>query len=393
MRVPVLFVGALLTGGLGFAQLGPGLEPRIGAPGSTTIPGLSGDPNVNPRAPQGTFSATQRQPFVSGRVLVSGGGVPTERVMIQRVCGTSITQEGFTDAKGRFSVQLGATRITPEATLDGPRAGGFGLGAASSRDSNAHECELRAALPGYTSDSIPLDRRGMDSPDVGTIFLHRLPDAQGVTVSATTALAPKEARKFYDKGLDEIRRNLPDDARKDLQHAVDLDSKFAAAWFELGTVYESGDHFAEARQAYEKSVAADSNYLHPCERLYLLDLKESKWQDAAEASDRVLRLNPYSFPSAYYVNAVANLQLHRLDAAEKSAREAARLTGALAQPAANYLLGYILAQKHEYEPSAECLRLFLRDAPAGKDRTAAEKLLTEVSKLAVNQPAGASREQ
>jgi len=40
----------------------------------------------------------------------------------------------------------------------------------------------------------------------------------------------------------------------------------------------------------------------------------------ADATDRVIRMNPYDFPAAFYYNAVANLQLNKLDVAEKSAR-------------------------------------------------------------------------
>ena len=40
----------------------------------------------------------------------------------------------------------------------------------------------------------------MDNPDIGTIILHRLGKVDGLTVSVVSALAPKDARKAYEKG-------------------------------------------------------------------------------------------------------------------------------------------------------------------------------------------------
>ena len=159
---------------------------------------------------------------------------------------------------------------------------------------------------------------------------------------------------------------------------MDVYSKFAAAWFELGRVYERRDHIQQARASYGRAIEADPSYLNPYESLYRLDLKESNWHAAADRSDKVMRLNSYDFPSAFYVNAVANLRLHNLDAAEWSARKAAELQGASAQRSANYVLGRVLAEKGHYAESAEALRLYLRYAFAGAERTNAEKLLRQV---------------
>ena len=46
----------------------------------------------------------------------------------------------------------------------------------------------------------------MDSPDVGTIFLHRLGNVEGRIVSAISLAAPKDARKAFEKGSDLARR-------------------------------------------------------------------------------------------------------------------------------------------------------------------------------------------
>ena len=154
----------------------------------------------------------------------------------------------------------------------------------------------------------------------------------GYSTSATLALAPKDSRKAYEKGLGLIKRNKPDEAQTELLRAVELFPRHAGAWFELGKLYERSDHLDQARDAYHKANAADANYVNPYERLYLLATREGKWADAADSSDKVMRLNPYDFPASYYYNALANVNLQHWDAAEKSAREAAKLKGTEAMP-------------------------------------------------------------
>jgi tetratricopeptide (TPR) repeat protein len=216
-----------------------------------------------------------------------------------------------------------------------------------------------------------------DNPNMGAIILHPLSNAQGMTISATTGLAPKEAQKSYERGRDAVRHNQPDLAQKDFARAVGIFPRFAAAWFELGKVLEQRGHRSEARNAYAKAIAADADFLNPFERLYLLDTRESKWQEAADASSRVLHRDPYEFPSAYYVNALANLQLQNLDAAERMAREAAKL-GDTVDPRANYVLGLVLAQQGHLPEAAESLRAFLSAALGGAEQKDAERILANL---------------
>src|ERR1700676_4064155 len=135
----------------------------------------------------------------------------------------------------------------------------------------------------------------MDNPDVGVIILTRMLKVDGYTTSATIALAPKDVKKAYEKGLNFEKHLKPDEAQAEFLRAVEIYPKHAGAWFELGKVYEQRDHFQEAREAYRKSIAADANFVNPYERLYLLALRDSQWKDAAEITDKVMRLNPYEF--------------------------------------------------------------------------------------------------
>jgi tetratricopeptide (TPR) repeat protein len=382
------------TAGGASGGAGGGTAPTTGGGANRPTTGTLPNSTTTPRNP--TPTTPPPVIFVSGQVVLNDGTPISEPVVIERVCGTRTYREAYTDSHGYFSFQLGQNRdVLPDASTDvfpTPGVTGFGqnssfggfdnTGADLSQTALA-SCELRAVLAGYRSDTISLaTRRYLDNPDVGVIVLHNTVNAPGLTTSATTALAPKDARKSYEKALEAVRHSRPDDAQKELLKAVGVYPKFAAAWFQLGLVYEQRDHLQDARDAYSKAIAADANFVNPYERVYMLAAKEAKWQDVADTTERVLRLNPYDFPAAYYFNAVANLQLKKLNAAEKSARESVKLIGAQAQPRANFLLGVILANKGEFTEAAESFRTFLKVDPNSPDRDRAEKMLVEAERLA-----------
>lgn len=364
-----------------------------GTPGSVSSPSSSSSPNFGSTAP-GSIGSDRTGPMVlTGKVVLNDGTVPTEPVRIERVCndrsGGRPHPEGFTDTKGRFSITLGQEQdIMADASESPSRSqmpGNSPLTGISQTD--LMTCELRAVLPGFTSDSVSLaTRRYLDNPDVGTIVLHRMANVEGLTVSATSALAPKDARKAYEKGLEDARKNKPDDAQKQFEKAVAEYPKYASAWFQLGVLDEQRGQPEEARKAYTQAIAADSNYINPYERLYLLGAKEQKWKDVAATSDRVLHLNPYDFPGAYYFNAVANFELGNLDAAEKSGREAVKLDKTNQNPRSNYVLGIILAKKGEFAPAAECLRAYLQAAPDAKDADTVREQIAQLEKSAGGNP-------
>jgi tetratricopeptide (TPR) repeat protein len=219
----------------------------------------------------------------------------------------------------------------------------------------------------------------VDDPNVGTITLHPLQKAQGLTTSATSALAPKDARKAFDRGLEAVKKSRADDAQLDFMKATELYPRYAAAWLELGRIYEQREDLFLARNAYRRAIAADSNFVNPYERLYLLSVKERKWTETLATTDRVMRLNPYDFPESVYYNAVANLELGKLDAAEKSAREALAMGTADRNPKVYYVLGVTLANKQDAKGAAEYLRTYLQSDKVA-DRDKVTRLLAEVEK-------------
>jgi tetratricopeptide (TPR) repeat protein len=303
-------------------------------------------------------------------------------VVIERICGGATRPQAYADSKGDFSFQVGQTQdMMADATSSSSNGMNSNRGATQT-STTPFACDLRASLPGYRSDLISMStRRNLDDPNVGTIFLHRLANVEGLTTSATAALAPKDAKKAFEKGLEAAKKGKVEEAQADYQKATELYPRYAYAWFELGRVYEKRDHIAEARDAYSKSIAADSKFVNPYERLYLLSLKQQNWEEVAQTTEKIMRLNPYDFPKAIYYNAVANFQLGKFDVAEKSAREAASMDSASQNPKIHYVLGVLLANKQDFKGAAECLRIYLKSDTI-PDRERVTKMLADIEQQA-----------
>lgn len=378
-----------------FAQSKSG-GSRTSSPTSTNTPcaGQTGLPGGNLGGLGGDCADTQiqRPVFLSGKVALSDGTVPPEPVKIERVCNGSPKLEGYTDRKGHFSFEVGRNMEIPDASTGRDRGtdqlnslpgsasdGARGMGI----DRRLFGCDIRAVLPGYRSNPITLSAvHYMDNPDLGTIILHRLGNSEGLTISATSSLAPKDARKAFEKGLEAAGKGKTDEAKTNFEKATAVYPRYAAAWFELGKLNEQSAQLDAARKNYEQALEADSKYVQPYERLSLIALKAEDWQGLAGLSDKLLSLDPLNFPSAYYMNGVANMQLQHYDVAEKNMREAIRMDSANKNPRSQYVLGLVLAQKHDFVASAESLRAFLAASPQAPDAEIIRKQLSEVEESA-----------
>jgi Tfp pilus assembly protein PilF len=394
----VVSLGLVLSSAMVLGQNAPPAQTPPSpptAPGRTTTPS-PGRSTTSPQAPgvsQPQQPRFQQPIFLSGRVMLDDGARLPEPVLIERVCNGVVRPEAYTDSKGRFSFQVGqAVGIIPDASVDSMSSGAIpGMGSRGSSPFGGSSmtempvlagCELRASLPGYISGRIDLiGRRGLDNPDVGTILLHRMANVAGVTVSATSLMAPKDAKKALEKGQRAARKKKWDEAQKNLQRAVQIYPKYAAAWFELGLVHQERNQIPQARSAYAQALAADSKFVKPYLQTARLAMHDKNWGEAVHITDELLRLDPVDYLAAYYFNAVANFHLNKMDAAEKSARQGMKLDPNHRVPAFERVLSVILANKQDYAGAAQLLKSYLEHAPNATDAGAARKQLAEFEKF------------
>lgn len=421
MRVLTLIILASAMAAMGQqpSQPEPGAQPAP-APSPSPAPpsNTPGTPGRTPTQPspfpsdRQTQSPQERIPpmemqqpiFLSGKVMLDDGTPPSEQVVIERVCNGVARPEAYTDTKGRFSFQLGQSMgMMPDASvgsaadsgigMGGPmttsqRTGGFGNPRGGITEQQLMACELRASLPGHRSEVVSLaGRRAFDNPDVGVIILHRLGKVDGTLVSVTSLNAPKDAKKAYQKGVEAMKKRKVADAQKQLQKAVAAYPRYAAAWYELGVAHEAQKNTMEARKCFNAALEADAKFLKPYLALSMLSAGEKNWKEVADTTSRLIKLDPFDYPQAYFFNSVANYNLGNMEEAEKSAREAQKLDTDHRFPKVNHLLGVILASRRDYSGAAEAIRSYLKFAPNASDAAAVRTQLGEIEKAAAAQPA------
>lgn len=352
-------------------------------------------PNIPTSAPttdQNNFNAI----LVSGKVVIDDGSTLSEPAAIQSVCQGRTHLEAYTDSKGRFSFQIKSPSLNRNdaITKDASDSSSTMLVRESldtaTKDSNQmytflRDCQLRAVAPGFTSSIVEIMGKSRDigPADVGTLTLHRMAQVEGFTISATTAQAPHNARKHYDKGR-ELEKNANwDAALASFQKAVVEYPTYAVAWLEIGRVQEQKGDTAGARQSLSLALAADSKFVSPYHELAEIAAHEEKWQEVVDATDQVLKLNPVNFPHDWWLNAVGYFNLKNYDAAAKSATRGLETDTQHEIPRLEYLLGMALVQKHEFASGVEHMRTYVRLAPNALDVDLVRKQADEVEKASI----------
>ncbi|MGH9524190.1 MAG: tetratricopeptide repeat protein [Terriglobales bacterium] len=378
-----------------------------GSGSTTTTPSVT-----TPTTPSRTIPPVQQQMqmpiFLSGRVVMDDGTSPSERVSIERVCSGQAVKEAYTDSRGFFSFTIGGGTVNMEmqdaSTSSDSRMGSPGMmsgmgsmGGVPGQTQNLRQslfgCELRASLPGTLSEMVELAPHLNDSltnPDVGTIVLHRIGKVDGSSVSVTSMQAPKDARKAFEHGRKELKKNEFDKAKDDLMRAVTAYPSYAEAWAALSEVQLHEKDYPNAIASSQKAIAADSHFIAPYFTLISASADQQDWKNTAQYADKLISLDAYHYPAAYYYDALAYLQMNDLQKAVTSIVAARKYDMGGSLPKAALLMGEILMRKQDYAGAVGAYKAYLERVPTGPSSDFARNELNAAqTKLAANGPAPA----
>jgi Tfp pilus assembly protein PilF len=340
-----------------------------------------GTPSI--RTPSAAPDASTKPVFVSGKVMLQGGGALPEPVPIERVCNGTVRREGYADTKGQFEFQLGLNLTFQDASENDTRIAPTSQSRSGSGNSlrplELNGCELRAVLAGYQSSVVNLRIMGGDTwqYEVGTIFLKRIGNAPGTTISVTSMAAPKDAMRALEKAQ-KIKVEKPAEAEKELNKAVKIYPQFAAAWTLLGDLHREHNDFNTARTDYEQAIAADPQFVNPNYGLAMIALQEKKWDDTIRLTEQVIKLNAAAYPLAYFLNAAANYNSQKFEPAEENAKKFKALDTQHSHPEVCLLLSYLYSGRQDYAAAAGEIREYLTLAPSSPD---AESLKNDVKRF------------
>lgn len=216
----------------------------------------------------------------SGTVALDDGEPRIEPIEVKIRCAGEIVAETEADERGRFELKW---------------------------KSAAEPCRAEAYQPGYEPAALPVDALPA-IPEIPSLTLHRTGKAQGETVSATFLAAPEQARRAFERGFEHLRAGEYGQGEEALARAVEIDTGYAAAWFELARLSLAADDASAARVRFAKAVEADPWFVPPYEPLLLLDMQAGRWQSVRKLAAQMLAMNP-NLPRMRYRRALAALQL------------------------------------------------------------------------------------
>ena len=362
----------------------------------TTTPTTTTQPTMQPTMGMPDMTLGQRA-IISGKVVLDDGTRLTEGATIQTICRGHRQTVTHTDSRGGFSFEFGDRASAAAAGISEADTDSSWSPSSASRGNQRdwRDCELLAELPGFTSQPIDLSGKmsTFESTDVGRLVLHRMGQVEGLTISATSAMAPKDAQKAFEKGRDKAGKQKWDEAQQLFEKAVQIYPRYAVAWFELGNIQLRKSELEPARNSFEQSIAADSKYANPYRGLAELNTQQKQWDPLVKVTDQLLALNPVSFPDAWFRNALGNYYLHNFAAAEKSARQGMKIDDNHQLPKLEYLLGVILIQKRDYQEASLHIQNYLHVATQPSDIEDAQKQLAEIKRLSasVSEPASSEK--
>ena len=408
MKIAKLVLAAALLGPGTFAQKPPSPSPQPSPPPSNGG-NNPGTPNNIPTGPLSLGSQPDRAmgdrvTYLTGRVATSDGTALPSNVVVERLCNARVRQQVYATLHGDFNMDLGSTVaqfVDASAESVSPNTRARATNDAGIPRIELSNCEIRASVSGFRSRVVSL--AGMtptiSTLDVGAVVVERTTKIKGMTLSATPYKAPKDALKEYEKGIDAKKDGKLEEAQQHFEDAVKLYPKYTSAWYQLGTVLQKEKQKDDAHAAFVQATITDNKFLPPYLALASLEAEAANWKDVLKLTGHVVDLEPLKheglngyildldsldYAEVYFYDALANYNLHNLEAAEKSGMKAERLDVRPRFPQLRLLLADIFAQKNQNAAAIKELQMFLEIAPEAKNAERVRERIEELKKL--NEP-------
>jgi cytochrome c-type biogenesis protein CcmH/NrfG len=216
--------------------------------------------------------------------------------------------------------------------------------------------------------------------DPNVCFLPPLDAVRSPSVPVANLQTATKAKKEYAAACEALKGKKIDAAEEHLRKAVEREPNYPAAWVTLGQILAARQQTEGARNACARALAADPTYLPPYLCLTDIAARAQEWDETLKLSVRALQLEPTNDFVAYGYNAAANMNLHRLPDAEKSALKALEIDKNNRDPRVHFLLAQIYEAEGDPAKEAAQLHEYLKFATDPGDIALVKQVLSQLEK-------------
>jgi len=169
-------------------------------------------------------------------------------------------------------------------------------------------------------------------------------------------IRPQASDVLLDYGSVAAQLGEAEAADRALAKAKELSPQNSPALLQIGHRYEAARQARKARDCFFASAAADPLAIDPRIRLALSFEKDQRFEDARQAAEACLVINPKD-EQARYVSALLDRRINKLELAELNLRDliASKPKHEYVRYAARYELAQILDQTNRFDEAIECL--------------------------------------
>lgn len=207
-------------------------------------------------------------------------------------------------------------------------------------------------------------------PRTYTVTIHLQPKAVNAihktgVINASMAAVPSQAKAFYERALEAVRKGESQRAIDLLTTAVGHHPHFPQALNELGVQYLKVGRPERAVEVLRAAVALTPNDFTPLLNYGIALLNKQDFQEAVTQLRAALRQKESS-PTAHMYLGIALVNVHSYEDAEKEMLRAIAV-GGQNLGLVHYYLGGIYWRKQDYKRAADALEKYLQIEPKAPD--------------------------
>jgi Flp pilus assembly protein TadD len=196
------------------------------------------------------------------------------------------------------------------------------------------------------------------------------PSSAGPVVAVSALQIPAKALKEFARSNEWIQRGDFPKAIQSLNRAITLAPSYAAAYNNLGAVYQRLGDRGKQRQALERAVELDPHLAAAQLNLGRMDMADSNFALAEDKLNKAAANNPAD-PTAWVLLSYCQFKDQHVEEAIATARKAHALGGEHAS--AHLVAAKAFEQKRDARGAMGELQAFLSEEPAGERAEQAKK--------------------